>query len=463
MNGPRAAGRTTASPRRRRAASSASRRRARVATVASEDRLATRRAACARPPGALARAAGEAIGHRARDHARRPKPPSDAPRKCRRGRAGRRARGFRRKTRARGRLDGRRTARRTATSSWAGPPPAPWWFLLRGRGARASDSARRARQTRRARRADGAQFPTGRMLGWSGLKRRARGSGRRDARRALGDARERGDEGARVDREEIERARRPTGVDNGRARQRRRARPIREISAKSHLGASTGAEAALQSIVGPAERSFRASLGQTARLTARPLASAPRGDTLTARSSAERMARATRSPPPHLRPAQNRIVGKASNGKVGGSKTRPDFAHESVVDGDHACRHRFADDAQSQRVLNWLTVYPYGIANSKRGPRNRRGSELTIVRNRHGARFSQASRAPRPSERRHLSRRGAPSRDETTMSAVACASPTTAPVATPTRVRAPLAPRTSRPARARAPRSRAPPTPTTDP
>ena len=42
--------------------------------------------------------------------------------------------------------------------------------------------------------------------------------------------------------------------------------------------------------------------------------------------------------------------------------------------GDHACRHRFADDAQSQRVLNWLTVYPYGIANSKRGPRNRRGS-----------------------------------------------------------------------------------------
>ena len=195
----------------------------RVATAASEDRLATRRAAFARPPGAR-RAAGEAIGHRARDHARRPKPPSDAPRKCRRGESG--ATG----ARVPAEDAGARTPRREANSpanrdvivGWttAGAMVVPA-EKRGGARARASDSARRGARTVRNFRRGGCAPPK-----WSGSKRRARGSGRRDTRRALGDARARRRRRAR--RSRGDRARETaTGVDDGRARQRRRARRAR--------------------------------------------------------------------------------------------------------------------------------------------------------------------------------------------------------------------------------------------
>ena len=324
MNGPRAAGRTTASPRRRRAASSASRRRARVATAASEDRLATRRAAFARPPGAR-RAAGEAIGHRARDHARRPKPPSDAPRKCRRGESG--ATG----ARVPAEDAGARTPRREANSP-ANRDVIVGWTTA---GAMVVPAEKRGGARVRlgeARRADGAQFPTGRMPNGADRNgvRADRGGGTPGVR---SETRERGDDGARVDREEIERARRPTGVDDGRARQRRRARPIREISQNRTSVRRRAQKSPFNRSSGPPKGAFEP---PSARPRALPLAHSPVPLEET-RSRQDRapsaMARASRSPPPHLRPAQNRLVGKASNGKVGGSKTRPDFAHESVVDG----------------------------------------------------------------------------------------------------------------------------------
>ena len=315
-----------------------------------------------------------------------------------------------------------------------------------------------------ARRADGAQFPTGRMPNGADRNgvRADRGGGTPGVR---SETRERGDDGARVDREEIERARRPTGVDDGRARQRRRARPIREISQNRTSVRRRAQKSPFNRSSGPPKGAFEP---PSARPRALPLAHSPvpleetrsRQDRAPSAWRARRDRRLPTSARPKIDSLERQATEKLAVQKPARiSPTSPSWT------GDHACRHRFADDAQSQRVLNWLTVYPYGIANSKRGPRNRRGSR-TDDREKQARRSLLASvSSPSPFRAAASSlARGAPSRDETTMSAVACASLTTAPVATPTRVRARPSPHEPRaPARARAPRSRAPPTPTTDP
>ena len=189
------------------------------------------------------------------------------------------------------------------------------------------------------------------------------------------ETRERGDDGARVDREEIERARRPTGVDDGRARQRRRARPIREF--RKIAPRCVDGRRSRPSIDRRARRKELSSLPRPDR--APPYRSPTRQCPLRrhAHGKIERRAqwraRRDRRLPTSARPKIDSLERQATE-KLAVQKPARISPTSPSWTGDHACRHRFADDAQSQRVLNWLTVYPYGIANSKRGPRNRRGS-----------------------------------------------------------------------------------------
>ena len=218
------------------------------------------------------------------------------------------------------------------------------------------------------------------------------------------ETRERGDEGARVDREEIERARRPTGVDNGRARQRRRARPIREISQNRTSVRRREQKPPFNRSSGPPKGAFEP---PSARPRALPLAHSPvlLEETRSRQDRApSAMARARRSPPRHLRPSQNRLVGRASNGKVRRSKNPPGFRPRVRRGHGRRLPPQVSSGAQSQCAHDWLTVCPYGNHKLETwASKPARAERMTIVassdervRDDGPARVSRASRAPRP-------------------------------------------------------------------
>ena len=221
------------------------------------------------------------------------------------------------------------------------------------------EEGRRARQTRRGEARGRDAISNGEDAKRSGSKRRARGSGRRDARRALGDARARRRRPARGSRRDRARETRRRAPRTG-ARVRGGARDPSAKTQNRTLVRRRAQESPFNRSSGPPKGALEP---PSAGPRALPLAHS-RVLLEETRSRQDRapsaMARARRSPPRHLRPSQNRLVGRASNGNVRRSKNPPGFRPRVRRGHGRRLPPQVSSGAQSQCAHDWLTVCSYG-------------------------------------------------------------------------------------------------------